>query len=128
MTEPFRRGFGALARSSPLLENSYDPHQDPRRFSLLSALALAAAGASPAAAADKMAMMKKSPTAAQEVGKEKCFGVAKAHHNDCKAGPGTTCAGTSKVNYQGNAWSLVKAGTCTTIKTRKGMGSLTAKA
>ena len=43
------------------------------------------------------------------------------------AGPGTTCAGTSKVNYQGNAWSLVKEGTCTTIKTPKGMGSLTAK-
>ena len=96
--------------------------------SLLGALALAAASASPAAAADKMAMMKKPPTATQEVGMEKCYGVAMAHENDCKAGPGTTCAGTAKVNYQGNAWSLVKEGTCTTITTPKGTGSLSPKA
>jgi uncharacterized membrane protein len=43
---------------------------------------------------------------------EKCYGIAKAGANDCAAGPGTTCAGTSKVDYQGNAWSLVPAGTC----------------
>ncbi|MFB4203105.1 hypothetical protein KBTX_03250 [wastewater metagenome] len=42
----------------------------------------------------------------------KCYGVAKAGQNDCKAGPGTTCAGTSSVDYQGNAWKLVPAGTC----------------
>ncbi|WP_343610977.1 DUF2282 domain-containing protein [Novosphingobium sp.] len=59
---------------------------------------------------------------------EKCYGVALAGHNDCKAGAGTTCAGTSKVNYQGDAWKLVKAGTCTAIKTPRGMGSLTPKA
>lgn len=59
---------------------------------------------------------------------EKCYGVAKAGKNDCKAGAGTSCAGTSKVNYQGNAWKLVPAGTCTTIKTPKGFGSLTPKA
>lgn len=59
---------------------------------------------------------------------EKCFGVAKAGQNDCKAGAGTTCAATSKVDYQGNAWKLVKAGTCTTTKTPKGFGSLTPKA
>ncbi|MFM9829253.1 MAG: DUF2282 domain-containing protein [Sphingomonas sp.] len=59
---------------------------------------------------------------------EKCYGVSKAGHNDCKAGAGTSCAGTSKVDYQGNAWKLVKAGTCTTIKTPKGFGSLTEKA
>jgi uncharacterized membrane protein len=56
---------------------------------------------------------------------EKCFGVAKAGKNDCKAGAGTSCAATSKVDYQGNAWKLVKAGTCTSIKTPKGNGSLT---
>jgi len=56
---------------------------------------------------------------------EKCFGVALAGHNDCKAGPGTTCAGTSKVNYQGDAFKDVKAGTCTKIKTPTGHGSLT---
>ncbi len=59
---------------------------------------------------------------------EKCFGVSKAGHNDCAAGAGTSCAGTSKSDYQGNAWTLVKAGTCTSIKTPKGNGSLTPKA
>lgn len=56
---------------------------------------------------------------------EKCWGVAKAGHNDCAAGPGTTCAGTAKADYQKNAWKLVPAGTCTSIKTPDGHGSLT---
>ena len=56
---------------------------------------------------------------------EKCYGVAIAGKNDCKAGAGTTCAGTSKMDYQGNSWKNVPAGTCTMIKTPKGMGSLT---
>ncbi|GAB4259810.1 MAG: DUF2282 domain-containing protein [Pararhodobacter sp.] len=47
---------------------------------------------------------------------ERCYGVALAGENDCAAGPGTTCAGTSTIDYQGNAWSLVPAGTCTTIE------------
>lgn len=55
---------------------------------------------------------------------EKCYGVSLAGKNDCAAGPGTTCAGTSTMDYQGNAWKLVPAGTCTTIETPKGMGSL----
>ena len=59
---------------------------------------------------------------------EKCYGVAKAGKNDCKAGAGTSCAGTSRTDYQGNAWKLVKAGTCTSIKTPKGFGSLAPKA
>ena len=58
---------------------------------------------------------------------EKCFGVAKAGHNDCKAGAGTTCAGTSKADYQGDAWTHVAKGSCVTIKTPNGMGSLTPK-
>jgi uncharacterized membrane protein len=44
--------------------------------------------------------------------KEKCYGVALKGKNDCAAGPGTTCAGTSKVDFQGNAWKYVPAGTC----------------
>ncbi|MEA3387930.1 BufA1 family periplasmic bufferin-type metallophore [Sphingobium sp. CCH11-B1] len=69
------------------------------------------------------------PANAQEKPKmEKCYGVSLAGKNDCAAGPGTSCAGTSKVNYQGNAWKLVKAGTCTSIKTPKGNGSLSPKA
>ncbi len=59
---------------------------------------------------------------------EKCFGVAKAGKNDCAAGPGTSCAGTSTRDYQGNAWKLVPAGSCLKIKTPKGPGSLSAKA
>ena len=59
---------------------------------------------------------------------EKCYGVAKAGKNACAAGPGMSCAGTSKVDYQGDAWTLVKAGTCTSIKTPKGNGSLKPKA
>jgi uncharacterized membrane protein len=61
---------------------------------------------------------------APAAGTEKCYGVAKAGQNDCAAGPGTTCAGTSKVDYQGNAWKYVPKGTCTTMQTPKGMGSL----
>ena len=49
-------------------------------------------------------------------GKEKCYGVSLAGKNDCAAGPGTSCAGTSKVDYQGNAFSLVPKGTCVSIK------------
>lgn len=53
--------------------------------------------------------------AAQAQAKEKCFGVSLAGKNDCAAGPGTTCAGTSVKDYQGNAWTLVAAGTCTSM-------------
>lgn len=47
---------------------------------------------------------------------DKCFGVSLAGENDCAAGPGTTCAGTASVDYQGNSWMLVPAGTCETIE------------
>ena len=55
-------------------------------------------------------------TTASAADDEKCYGVSLAGENDCAAGPGTTCAGTSKVDYQGNAWALVPAGTCTTME------------
>ena len=55
-----------------------------------------------------------SPVSAQEkaMEKEKCFGVALKGKNDCKAGAGTSCAGTSKIDHQGNSWSFVPKGTC----------------
>ena len=56
------------------------------------------------------------PALALDSSKEKCFGVALKGQNDCAAGAGTTCAGTSKVNYQGNSWKLVPKGTCLTMK------------
>ena len=54
-------------------------------------------------------------TSVDAASKEKCYGVSLAGQNDCAAGPGTTCAGTSTVDYQGNAWTFVDAGTCTEI-------------
>ena len=51
-------------------------------------------------------------SAAQSADKEKCYGVALKGKNDCAAGAGTTCAGTSKTDYQANAWSYVPKGSC----------------
>ncbi|RZL65151.1 MAG: DUF2282 domain-containing protein [Variovorax sp.] len=86
-------------------------------------LALAAFTLSALAAGAAMAQDTK-PMADAMAKMEKCYGVSMAGKNDCAAGPGTTCAGTSKVDYQANAWKNVPAGTCTTMKTPKGMGSL----
>ena len=55
-------------------------------------------------------------TTASAADQEKCFGVSLAGENDCKAGAGTTCAGSSTVDYQGNAWTLVDAGTCESME------------
>jgi uncharacterized membrane protein len=52
------------------------------------------------------------PAQAQSADKEKCFGVAMKGKNDCAAGPGTTCAGTSARDYQGNSWKFVDKGSC----------------
>jgi len=54
-------------------------------------------------------------TTAVAAEKEKCYGISLAGENDCKAGAGTTCAGSSTVDYQGNAWTLVDKGTCLEI-------------
>ena len=96
------------------------------RLVLLGSLTAMLAGIGTASlAADKSMDMGKK---ADMSGKEKCYGVAMAGKNDCKAGPGTTCAGTAKQDYQGNAWKYVPKGTCTTMKTPDGKGgSLTAK-
>ncbi len=75
----------------------------------LSALATSAAVAGPAKSNAKV---------------DKCYGVSLAGKNDCAAGPGTSCAGTSKRAYQGNAWKYVAKGTCAKIKTPTGTGSL----
>ncbi len=80
------------------------------------------------AAAVTIGMTSAAQSAAPAKSTEKCFGVAKAGKNECAAGPGTSCAGTSTRDYQGNAWKLVKAGTCLKIRTPKGPGSLKAKA
>jgi uncharacterized membrane protein len=89
---------------------------------IASFIAIAALGAGIAHAAEQGAMGD-SKMGDQKM--EKCYGVALAGKNDCKAGAGTTCAGTSKTDYQGDAWKNVPAGTCTSIKTPHGTGSLT---
>ena len=61
----------------------------------------------------------------QQPNKEKCYGISLAGKNDCAAGAGTSCAGTSRADYQGNAWKYVNKGACTKIKTPKRNGSLT---
>ena len=63
-----------------------------------------------AAAVSATAMVSATTASAQEA--VKCYGVSMAGKNDCAAGPGTTCAGTSTIDYQGNAWTLVPKGTC----------------
>ncbi|MGJ5620249.1 BufA1 family periplasmic bufferin-type metallophore [Sulfitobacter sp. MF3-043] len=62
------------------------------------------------------ALTAHTTTTADAASKEKCYGVSLAGANDCAAGPGTTCAGTSVTDYQGNAWTLVDAGTCESIE------------
>lgn len=85
-----------------------------------STLGIAAASLASLAAASLLAS---SPAVAQGSGaKEKCYGIALKGKNDCAAGPGTSCAGTSTVDYQGNAWKFVAKGEC-----EKAGGSLTPK-
>jgi uncharacterized membrane protein len=78
--------------------------------SIVSAAYLAGAVA---AAVSSTTLMSSSGAVAQE--KERCYGISLAGKNDCAAGPGTTCAGTSKVDYQGNAWTYVEKGTCMNV-------------
>jgi uncharacterized membrane protein len=85
----------------------------------ISNLALAGAVAAVASTATIAAPVKPQPN------KDKCYGISLAGRNDCAAGAGTTCAGTSKKDYAGNAWKYVAKGTCAAIKTPKGNGSLT---
>jgi uncharacterized membrane protein len=91
--------------------------------SLVLASALSSALATIASAAP---LTKAEDAAAVAAHKEQCFGVALKGQNDCKAGAGTTCQGTSTVDFQGNAWKLVIGGTCTSIELPNGKhGSLT---
>jgi uncharacterized membrane protein len=89
-----------------------------KKASLMTTFALASAlGA---------ALTTVSTTAASAADMEKCYGVALKGQNDCKAGEGTTCAGTSTMDYQGNSWKLVPKGTCVSMQTPLGAGSLDA--
>lgn len=92
-----------------------------RNISLIPAMALVAALGSAMTATASAHMEQGSK------GKEKCYGVSLAGKNDCASGPGTSCAGSSKVDYQPSAWRLVPAGTCVKTKSptsASGLGQL----
>jgi len=57
--------------------------------------------------------------------KDKCFGIALTAENDCAAGPGTSCQGTSTSDFQANAWTYAPKGSCELIQTPNGAGSKT---
>jgi uncharacterized membrane protein len=87
------------------------------------ASAVTAAMASVAFAAP---LTKAEESAALGAHKQKCYGVALKGQNDCAAGPGTTCQGTSTIDFQGNSWKFVQGGTCMSIEVPSGKhGSLT---
>lgn len=96
---------------------------------LAGAITTALASMAAAASMDKDAgpLSKAEVKAAMSAGKEKCYGVALKGMNDCAAGPGTTCQGSSTVDFQGNSWKFVRHATCTSIQVPGGhTGSLTA--
>jgi uncharacterized membrane protein len=84
----------------------------------ITAVTLAALVSGAAIAQDKGASIKGE--------KERCYGISMAGKNDCAAGPGTTCAGTAKTDYDAKAWKYVAKGSCTGMKTPTGMGTLKA--
>jgi len=91
-----------------------------------SALLASAVASLLASAAHAAPLTQAEGEAAMAAHKEKCYGVALKGQNDCAAGPGTTCQGTSTMDFQGNAWKFVRGGTCASIMTPNGgHGSLT---
>ena len=97
----------------------------------LTVASVSAQGMNPASEAEMKKMMEESQAKTMKTlttGKfEKCYGVALKGKNDCFAGAGTTCAGTSTVDYQGNAFKLEAKGSCVTMSTPNGKGSLEPK-
>ena len=96
------------------------------RSSVTTAILAGAVAAAIASVAGAAPLTKAEGEAATKAGKVKCYGVALKGQNDCAAGPGTTCQGTSTVDFQGYAWKFVRGGTCTDILVPGGKhGSLT---
>jgi uncharacterized membrane protein len=113
-------GFPFLDENICGLRTSLSPGSDKEKFLMkIGTIAIASAVAALASTAGIAGPAKPQP------GKDKCYGISLAGKNDCAAGAGTTCAGTSRKAYAGNAWKYVAKGTCASIKTPKGNGSLT---
>ncbi|ASR50405.1 BufA1 family periplasmic bufferin-type metallophore [Blastomonas fulva] len=79
---------------------------------LIAAASLAACSADKPATPEETSAKAIDKAATELAAQEKCYGIALAKQNDCAAGPGTSCAGTSSVDYQGNAWKFTEAGEC----------------
>jgi uncharacterized membrane protein len=77
------------------------------------------------AAALALASAATAGPVAEQKGADKCYGISLAGKNDCAAGAGTSCAGTSTIDYDAHAWKYVAKGTCESMMTPKGHGSLT---
>jgi uncharacterized membrane protein len=104
---------------------------------LITGAAVAAAGGAIAKPNEHLSLVESAPASVQQAfaswqqgdrlqgQKDKCFGIALAGENDCKAGAGTSCEGTSTVDFQGNAWTYAPQGTCEFITTPDGMASMT---
>ena len=108
------------------LKNQLGDSHMPIRSSVSSVLLSGAVTAALASMAVAAPLSKAEVKAALSAHKEKCYGVALRGQNDCAAGPGTSCQGTSTVDFQGNSWKFVQHGTCTSIRTPFGRtGSLT---
>ncbi|AUT65049.1 BufA1 family periplasmic bufferin-type metallophore [Paraburkholderia terrae] len=96
------------------------------KTSVTSAILAGAVASLLASVAHAAPLTKEEMGAAVAAHKEKCYGVALKGQNDCAAGPGTTCQGTSTVDFQGNSWKFVQGGTCSSIQVPGGgHGSLT---
>jgi len=97
------------------------------RVTINAALLASAVSAALSTLAVAAPLTKAEMDAAASAHKEKFFGIALKGQNDCAAGPGTTCQGTSTVDFQGNSWKFVQHGTCDTVAVPGGKtGSLTA--
>ena len=79
---------------------------------MIAAASLAGCSSEKAASPEETSVKAIDKAATELAAQEKCYGIALAKQNDCAAGPGTSCAGTSTVDYQGNAWKFTEAGEC----------------
>ncbi|MBV6632541.1 MAG: DUF2282 domain-containing protein [Alphaproteobacteria bacterium] len=83
---------------------------------------LSLTGGAPAAVAEKFEAWVDGNSLSGR--KDKCYGISLAGENDCKAGAGTSCQGTSTIDFQGNAWTYAPKGSCEFIETPHGPASL----
>lgn len=91
---------------------SHAPRLAALASAMIAAASLAACSSPGPTEAEETSAKAIDKAATELAAQEKCYGIALAKQNDCAAGPGTSCAGTSSVDYQGNAWKFTEAGEC----------------